>query len=326
MAANDTAAANEIEIPIYLITGFLESGKTTFMNFTASQDYFQIEEPTLLITCEEGEVEYNKEELLDYHTILEVVENEEDFGTELLKMYERKHKPDRVLLEYNPLWSVKKLEEMEMPEKWGIVQHIVTVDGSCFQIYMNNPGLKSVFMEMIKNADMVIFNRCSKDLPLANFRRSIKVVNPGAEILFEDESGEIADIFEDSVPYDMEESPVTIEDVDYGIFYVDMGDHPEKYKGKTVRFKGMVLKSREASAEYFVPGRMAMTCCADDTTFIGYVCKTKSAKSLVMGSWVEVTAKVGYEYVKAYKDEGPVLYAEKIVPVSAPQNELVYFN
>lgn len=315
---------NEIDVPIYLITGFLESGKTTFINFTVQQEYFQIEEPTLLITCEEGEEEYDEKMLLEHNTLLEAVENPEDFTTELLKSFQRKYRPERIILEYNPLWSVKKLEEMKMPRGWGIVQHIVTVDGSCFQIYLNN--MKSIFMEMVRNADMVMFNRCTKDLPLANFRRSIKVVNPGAEILFEDSQGELTDIFEDSVPYDLDKDPIEIEDVDYGIFYVDMGDHPERYKGKTVRFKGIVLKSRDVGAGFFVPGRMAMTCCADDTSFIGYVCKSPEAKKLVMGQWVMVTAEVGWEYMEVYHEEGPVLYAREIAPCSAPESELVYFN
>ena len=135
---------DEIEIPIYLITGFLESGKTTFINFTVAQDYFQIDEPTLLITTEEGEVEYDEKELLKYNTVLEVVESQEQFTPEYLKKLKRRYNPERVILEYNPLWSVKKLEEMEMPRGWGIVQEIVTVDASCFQIYMQN--MKSIFI------------------------------------------------------------------------------------------------------------------------------------------------------------------------------------
>ena len=145
---------NEIDVPIYLITGFLESGKTSFINFTVQQEYFQIEEPTLLITCEEGEEVYDEKMLLKHNTVLEVVEEPEDLTLELLKSFQRKYHPDRVILEYNPLWSVKKLEEMKMPRGWGIVQHIVTVDGSCFQVYMNN--MKSIFVEMVKNADMVM--------------------------------------------------------------------------------------------------------------------------------------------------------------------------
>ena len=315
---------DEIEIPIYLITGFLESGKTTFINFTVAQDYFQIDEPTLLITTEEGEVEYDEKELLKYNTVLEVVESQEQFTPEYLKKLKRRYNPERVILEYNPLWSVKKLEEMEMPRGWGIVQEIVTVDASCFQIYMQN--MKSIFMEMSLHADMVMFNRCRPQDPLASFRRSIKVVNPACDVLFEDEEGEISNIFEDSMPYDLDADIIDIEDADYGIFYVDMEDHPERYRGKTVRFKGRVLKSENANAKFFVPGRMAMTCCADDTTFIGYICEFPTAKSLLMGQWVEVTAVVDWKYMEQYEGEGPVLIAKDIKSVQRPEVDLVYFN
>ena len=276
---------DEVEIPIYLITGFLESGKTSFINFTVAQDYFQIDGPTLLITTEEGEVEYDEKELLKHNTVLEIVEG---------------------------------------PGGWGIVQEIVTVDASCFQIYMQN--MKSVFMEMAKNADMVMFNRCRPEDPLPAFRRSIKVVNQACDVLFENEEGEIDNIFEDQMPFDTDADVIEIDDADYGIWYVDMGDNPERYEGKTVHFRGMVLKSKDVGADFFVPGRMAMTCCADDTSFIGYVCKCASAKSLVMGSWVDVTATVKWGYMKVYDGEGPVLYAKEIKPAKKPESELVYFN
>ena len=317
---------DEIDIPIYLITGFLESGKTTFINFTVAQEYFQIDEPTLLITTEEGEVEYDEKELLKYNTVLEVVENQEQFTPDYLKKLKRRYSPERVILEYNPLWSVKSLEEMEMPRGWGIVQEIVTVDASCFQIYMQNLNLKSIFMEMVQHADMVMFNRCRPEDPLPSFRRSIKVVNPACDVLFENEEGEINNIFEDAMPYDLDADVIDIEDADYGIFYVDMEDHPERYRGKTVLFKGRVLKSEDAKAEFFVPGRMAMTCCADDTTFIGYICEFPKAKSLLMGQWVEVTAQVDWKYMPQYEGEGTVLIAKDIKSAKKPEVDLVYFN
>ena len=248
----------------------------------------------------------------------------EQFTLDYLKKLNRKYRPERIILEYNPLWSVKKLEEMELPRGWGIVQEIVTVDASCFQIYMQN--MKSVFMEMAKNADMVMFNRCRPEDPLPAFRRSIKVVNQACDVLFENEEGEIDNIFEDQMPFDTDADVIEIDDADYGIWYVDMGDNPERYEGKTVHFRGMVLKSKDVGADFFVPGRMAMTCCADDTSFIGYVCKCASAKSLVMGSWVDVTATVKWGYMKVYDGEGPVLYAKEIKPAKKPESELVYFN
>ena len=312
------------DVPVYLITGFLESGKTQFLDFTIQQDYFQIPEKTLLIVCEEGEEEYSEKGLAKSNTVMEVIEEPEDFNLDTLKMLDKKHKPGRVLIEFNPLWSVDKFYEMTLARYWDMAQHIVVVDASTFQIYMNN--MKSLFVEMIRGADMVIFNRCEADHPLANFRRSVKVVNAGAEVLFEDEEGEIEDIFGDEMPYDMDADVIEIEDIDFGIWYIDMMDRLEEYVGKTVKFKGQVLKSRDLNANFFVPGRMAMTCCADDTQFIGYVCKNQESKKLRMGSWVEVTATIKQEYMEVYHDEGPVLYATSIVPAEKPEQELVFFT
>ncbi len=312
------------DVPVYLITGFLESGKTQFLNFTIHQEYFQIPEKTLLILCEEGELEYDEESLKTCNTVMEIIEEPEDFTLDTLKMLDKKHKPERVLIEFNPLWSLDKFYDMPLPAGWDMAQHIVTVDASCFQIYMQN--MQSLFVEMVRGADMVIFNRCSKEQPLANFRRSVKIVNAGAEVLFEDEEGEIEDIFADEMPYDMNSEIIEIEDVDYGIWYIDMMDHLERYVGKTVKFKGQVLKSRNLDAGFFVPARKAMTCCADDTQFIGYICKNPNAKRIRMGTWVEVTAEVRKEYQNLYQEEGPVLYATKIEPVEKPEQELVYFT
>lgn len=314
----------EVRTPIYLITGFLESGKTSFVNATVAADYFQIEEPTLIITCEEGEVEYDRAELLKYNTLLEVIEDEEEFTKEHLTELERKYRPDRIILEYNPLWSVKKLYEMDLPNGWGIIQHIVTVDASTFQVYQAN--MKSLFVEIVTNADMVAFNRCNEALPLAGFRRGIKAVNPGCDVIFEDENGEPLDIFVDSVPYELDTDIIEIDDVDFGIFYVDLRDNPERYEGKTVRFKGHVLKSRKGLQNMFLPARKAMTCCAEDIRYIGYICNYDKTDALSVGSWVTVTAKVSWGTSPAYKGEGPVFEAISVEEAKAPQEEIVYFN
>ena len=163
-----------ISTPVYLVTGVLESGKTSFLDFTAKQDYFQIEGTTLLITCEEGEEEYDEKELLKYNTVVEKIEEPEDFTFENLRVLHRKYHPERVLLEYNPLWGVNKLRAMKLPLGWGISQEIVIVDGSSYQIYRAN--MQSLFSEMVQNADMVIFNRSPPPwrAPCPSSRRSRK--------------------------------------------------------------------------------------------------------------------------------------------------------
>ena len=161
----------EISTPVYLVDGILESGKTSFLNFTIRQDYFQVDGTTLLISCEEGEEEYDEKDLLKYHTVLETIEEPEDLTLSTLRAFEKKYRPERVIIEYNPLWGVNKLRAMVMPPGWGICQEIVIIDGGSYEIYRNN--MQSVFTEMVQDADMVIFNRCKTSMSLANYRRGL---------------------------------------------------------------------------------------------------------------------------------------------------------
>ena len=315
---------NEITVPIYLITGFLESGKTSFLNFTLQQDYFYTEGTTLLILCEEGEVEYDKAVLEMSNTVVEIIEKEEDLTTDRLAAMNILYQPERVIIEYNGMWLVSNFEKMQKPEGWGVEQQITCVDASTFQMYMAN--MKSIFMDMVRNSDMVVFNRCKKEDPLATYRRGIKVANQRAEVIFEDEEGELDDIFQDEMPFDVNAPVIDILPEDYGIWFVDAMDHPETYVNKTVKFKARVMKPRGMGSKFFVPGRTAMTCCADDTTFLGHVCKSAFAPKLQQGQWVEVTAKVGIENRMEYQGEGIVLYADFVEPCEPLEEEMVYFN
>ena len=313
----------ESNVMVYLMTGFLDSGKTQFLKFTLEQDYFQIDGKTLLILCEEGEEEYNPMEMLKYGVVIEKIEDQEDLTEEYLEDLNRKHEPERVVVEYNGMWKVSDFESMKLPDGWEIEQKLTTVDASTFQMYLTN--LKPLFVEMVRGAELVLFNRCEDLKPLPGYRRSVKVVSPQAEVIFEDEEGEIENIFEDDVPYDLKAPVIQIAREDYGIWYVDMMENPDRYKGKTVEFTAKVLKPRSFPSKVFLPGRMAMTCCADDTTFLGYVCRSSYAPKLKAGQWITVRAKVRYANVSVYQGEGPVLEAENIEPAE-PIEELVYFN
>ena len=103
---------DEIKVPIYLMTGFLESGKTSFLSFTIQQDYFHTDGKTLLILCEEGEEEYDPAILEANNTVVEVIENEEDFTTDRLVAMDILHQPERVIIEYNGMWLVSNFEKM----------------------------------------------------------------------------------------------------------------------------------------------------------------------------------------------------------------------
>ncbi len=314
---------NEPEVMVYLMTGFLDSGKTQFLKFTLRQAYFQIDGTTLLILCEEGEEEYEEEMLRANHIVVEKADSPGDLTEDWLAWLDVSHRPERVVIEYNGMWKVSDFENMKLPAGWGIEQKITTVDASTFQVYLAN--MKPLFVEMVRNSELVLFNRCTDLKPLAGYRRSVKVVSPQAEVIFEDEDGEVENIFEDQVPYDLKADVVEILPEDYGIWYVDMMENPGRYRGKVVEVTGRVLKPKKFPRTMFMPGRMAMTCCADDTTFLGYVCKSAGDPGVKAGQWVKVRAKVGYEDLALYRGEGPVLYAQHIEPAEEIPG-LVYFN
>ncbi len=311
------------EVMVYLMTGFLDSGKSQFLKFTLEQDYFQIDGTTLLLLCEEGEEEYDPEKLKQYDVVIETIDSQEELTEEFLAELDVKYRPERVVIEYNGMWKVSDFEKMNLPEGWGIEQKLTTVDASTFQMYLTN--LKPLFVEMVRGAELVLFNRCTDLKPLAGYRRSVKVVSPQAEVIFEDENGEIENIFQDHVPYDLNAPVIEIRPEDYGIWYVDVMENPERYQGKVVEYTARVLKPRSFPSKIFFPGRMAMTCCADDTTFLGYVCKSAYAPKLKAGQWVKIRAKISYAKLAMYHGTGPVLEAENI-EIGDEIKELVYFN
>lgn len=305
---------------VYIINGFLESGKSEFIRYTLSQPYFQIKGKTLLILCEEGEVEFDQTLLRKSNTIVELIEEEEDFNPSKLLELEKKHKPDRIIIEYNGMWNFK---DMKLPWHWKVEQQITTIDGSTFPMYYNN--MRSLLAEMVRKSEMIIFNRCDDVEDLASYKRNIKAVNQQAEIIFEGSEGEISEIFEDDLPYDLEQEVLVLDNYGYGIWYLDSLDHLERYVGKTVEFVGMVLHPDNYPADYFVPGRMAMTCCADDMAFLGFVCKFAGADKLEQKQWVKVKAKIEVEYWKDYNGEGPVLHAISVEPTKEPKEPVINF-
>lgn len=310
------------EIPVYVITGFLEGGKTSFLKFTLKQDYFNDGSKTLLLLCEEGEEEFEEEFLEQYNCVCEVVEDKEQLTRAYFREMGKKHRPERIIIEYNGMWSPKELGELDLPSSWELYQTITVLDGSTFQLYLNN--IKSLAIELLTYTDMVIFNRCDENTPVETFNRSLKAVNRNAEVMFENVKGEV---IEPPVilPYDLDKDEIILEDEDYGIWYIDVQEHPENYEGKTIRFKAMTMKSNDFPQGVFVPGRKIMTCCEDDIRFLGFICKYDGIKNIKRRQWVYVTAEMKWEYADVYEEEGPVLYAKEVVLTSAPKEELVTF-
>ena len=306
--------------PVYIINGFLESGKTEFINFTLDQPYFQISGRTLLLLCEEGEVEYDPDVLKRSKTVVEVIDEEADFTVEKMVELEKKYRPERIIIEYNGMW---KFRDLKLPWHWQVEQQITTTDASTFPVYFSN--MKSMVVDMLRKSEMIIFNRCDGIEDLNLYKRNVKALNPAADIVFEDQNGEIDEIMEDDLPYGLSADPIVLDDRGYGIWYLDSLDHLERYEGKTVQFTAMVMKPEGFPKDYSVPGRMAMTCCAEDMAFLGFACVYDKIGLFAERDWVEVTAVVEREYFADYGGEGPVLHAASVTKAKQPKDAVISF-
>lgn len=309
------------EIPVYLFTGFLESGKTRFIQETLEDPRFSSGEKTLLLLCEEGEEEYAPDRFAAANVTQVVVEDKSLLTGEYLRDLSAKLRLDRVIVEYNGMWMLADLLN-QMPKNWTVYQNICLADAATFERYSAN--MRSLMMDKVGPAEMVIFNRVTDDIDRMALHRLVREASRRAEISYENTAGEVDyDEFEDPLPFDINADIIQIADDDFGLWYVDINDNPQNYYGKTVRFKAQACQTPRVPKGSFVPGRFLMTCCVQDITFVGLMCKAENAASYKNRSWLMVTARIKKEYAAIYKGEGPVLVAQEITPAEKPENEVV---
>ena len=309
-----------MDIPVYLIAGFLDGGKTNFINGIL-EDGFARQDRTLLICCEEGEEEYNPR-TLDNVTVV-TVEDEADLKCSWLKELEKQYKPKQVLIEYNGMWQMERLYREVLPANWVLYQIMTFVEASTFETYAKNMG--QLMLEKITNADMLVLNRCTPALRDALRKRNLRMVNRRADIYLEMEDGTSEDYLTgDECPFDMSQEVIDIPDDDFGVWYVDVMDHPERYEGHLVHMKLIMCHSKKYPGIH-CPGRFAMVCCENDVQFLGLIAKGDHLDQYENRDWIEVTARMAVEKHKAYKGKGPVMNVLSIAPCQKPAQEVVTF-
>ena len=315
------------DIPVYLFTGFMDSGKTTLIQETLFENDFanEGEDKILIISCEDGDIEYDIEKLKTVNAKVATIDSEEEFTLEKLNELQSVYNPDVIFLEYNGTWETSHIYDEELPEGWVLAQTLATVDANTFEMYLAN--MRTMMMEQLFKAEVVIFNRCTDATPKTKFRGQIKAMNRPAQIVYERADGSIDDSPEE-LPFDIDADVIEITDADYAIWFMDCMENPKKYDGKVVHFTGLVYNPNDGKLrrDVFVPGRFAMTCCVEDIQFLGMKCRSDKASELEHRSWIDITAKVKVEFAKEYKGKGPVLYPVSIEACEKPEDELVYFS
>lgn len=312
-----------MDIPVYLFTGFLEAGKTSFLKETMSDPNFNDgKRQYLIISCEEGEEELDTDSLGD-NVKLVTFDDPQLLTPDRLSAQVKRAHADIVVIEYNGMWTVDKLYDV-LPDGWLVYQEVMVADSTTFESY--NANMRQLVVDKLTSAEMVVFNRVSEKTDKMALHKIVRGVSKRANICYEDLSGEIEfDDIEDPLPYDLNADVIEIKDEDFAIFYRDMTDEFDKYAGKTVRFKGIVALDNSLPRDNYAVGRHIMTCCADDISYRGVVAKGMGKLKLATRDWVTVEGKLSVEYSKLYRGTGPVLTVSKIDRAEKPIQEVATF-
>ena len=295
------------EIPVFLINGFLDGGKTSFIAYTLSEEYFHIEGNTILLVCEDGEVRYDKR-LLKRENVTRIdIDSKEELTKERFEQLNSLYRPERVLIEYNGMWGDPG--ELIFPDEWVIYQQLTVMDGTTIGMYLNN--MKALMGPMLKNSELCIVNRCDDktDAELLEYKRKLRpMLVSGSTVVMENKYGEIElETLDEELPYDVKADIIEIGNEDYGIWFIDAKDYPQRYLGKKVSFTAQIMKPKGLKKGEFVPVRMVMTCCEADMQPLGYIAYSKDLDAYKDGDWVKLTAEFKTENRSEYRGEGPYL-------------------
>ena len=305
------------QIPVYVFTGFLDSGKTKFIQETLEDERFNAGERTLLLVFEEGEEEYDISAYPHQNVYLEVLD-QQSVTTKELQALVKKHKAQRVVAELNGMQLVGDLYT-RFPEDWAVSQEVMFADSTTFMTY--NANMRNLVMDKLVGAQMVVFNRLEKGADTMPLHKLARAANRRIDILYDYTDGTTSfDEIEDPLPFDINAPVIEIKDDDYALWYRDVTEEAEKYHGKTIQFKAQVAMLRRDKNAMFAPGRFVMTCCVDDIQFCGVPCKYADAKTLKPRSWVMVKATISAEKHPVFHGElGPVLTALSVTPAEAAE-------
>ena len=311
------------EISVYMFLGFLESGKTKFIQETLEDPRMENGEKTMLLVCEEGEEEYDPHLFKVKGVAVEYIDGEEELTQQKLTELTRKHSCSRVLVEYNGMWMLDDFYEA-MPEGWMLSQVMTFFDSSTFLSY--NANMRQLTYDKVQGTQMVVFNRFPAAADKMEYHKIIRGITRRADIVYEHPDGKADfDDIEDPLPFDINAPVVEIEDRDYAFFYRDLSENMKDYIGKTVKFKGLVATDKRLPPDNVVVGRHIMTCCEADIQYCGIVCVSDGTLPLQTRDWVTVEGKIKLEKHKVYHSVGPVVYAAKVVKCERPEQEVATF-
>ena len=312
-----------MEIPVYLFTGFLESGKTTFIQDTLEDKRFNQGERTLLLVCEEGEIEYDLAKFPGKNVFIRTLEDESELNEQNLAAMLTETKAERVMVEYNGMWMIQHFYD-SMPEGWLPYQNMLFFDGRSFVNY--NANMRSLVVDKLQDCEVCVFNRLPEGADTMELHKIVRAVSRRTDILYEYADGKLEpDEIVDPLPFDINAPVIEVSDRDFALFYRDLTEEKEKYKGKKVRFKGLAAVDAKFPDRTCALGRHIMTCCVEDIQYCALVSKLAHGVTAQNGAWYIVDAVIDVRFSRLYGKKGPVFNVTKLTPAQPPEDQVATF-
>ncbi len=311
------------EIPVYLITGYLDSGKTTFIQQTLSDPGFCENSNILVISFEEGEVELEPSEFACENVYREVLDADCEYSALTFADMVNRTNADKIIIEYNGMHLMEELYAT-LPRNWIIAQQVLFFDATTFPVY--NANMRNLTVDKMRDTDLIVFNRITDESDVELFHKIVRASNRQAMILYEKVTGEIMrDEIEDPLPFDINAPVIEIEDRDYAIFFRDLTENPSNYENKTLKVKVMTVKNAELGAGEMLIGRHIMTCCADDIQYCPMICKCKKSYDFKTYDWAIIEGVIKTERHTLYNGPGPVFEATSATHADKPEESVATF-
>lgn len=313
-----------MDIPVFLFTGFLDAGKTTFIQSLLEDKEFNQGQRILVLQCEEGEEELDLGKLPGNTTVnVETLEAEEKLSELLLKKLEKQYKPTRIMVEYNGMWMLDSLFQA-LPENWAIAGETLFIDSTTFAQY--NANMRQHVFNKLRTAELVLFNRVTEDTDKMALHKIVRAVSRQCDIAYSYDSGKTEyDEIIDPLPFDVNAPVVVVEDKDYALFYQDLLEDFKKYHGKTVEMNLLVATKGRMPKETFVAGRQLMQCCANDVQFAAFAFRYANVSELGHAQWYRIRATIEVRFSPVYGKKGPVFNVKSIAPAQEPEEPVATF-
>ena len=312
-----------MKLPVYIFTGFLEGGKTSIIQESLNDEKFNSGEKTLVLLCEEGEVELDPSAFWGKNVYIHTVEDKEWLTRENLEELVKGIRIDRIIVEYNGMWDMQTLYD-SFPSNWAIYQNMMFADANTFINYNNN--MRQLTVDKLRDCEMIVLNRTPDDIDKQEIHKIIRGITRRAAIVYDYPDSHIEyDEIEDPLPFDIEAPVIEIGDGDYAVWYRDLSENMNAYDGKTVKFKGLVADDNRLPSNSVVIGRPIMTCCVDDIQYGGLISIFKTNITPKNEEWVTVKGTIKIEKHKLYRTQGLVLYVESTEFAVAPKQVVATF-